>query len=1235
MTRAQAEGEPVEVMSERSETTSVFALPDGTMAAGIASGPVRVRTGGDGTAPEDWAAVDVTLRVGEDGMIRPGAHIGNLEISGGTPSGIGPDEPVTVLSMTNVDGTVSTIGWEGPLPAPRVEGARAVYEDVRQGVDMVIEATATGVEQFFVIQEVPDEALVLPVELSADGADVRSTAEGTIEVRGRDGSVHAHSPEPTMWDAVADVDRVHPVTRPWEPLDAALEPIPAMPEWAAGRAVGETPGSESRRPATPGRVATGDGEAGAGDPRGPAMAEQVEVAREVHQVDRGSVRMDLAPQAAFLNDSATVYPVVIDPEYNLQAYFDTFVQSNSSSDLSASSELLMGSWNGGTTVARSFANFTNNVVAGATVFEARLYLNEHHSYSCQARNWQVWGTGLASTATRWNNQPAWVTHHATSSETRGYSSACPDGYVAAGVTTLLQQAAAAPLGSVFAIGLKAENEADSYAWKRFYSSEAGAGPFVWVRFNTAPATPTALTVSPITTTVGGVAYTSSVTPSLGAAVTDPQGGSLGVYFELLAHGVAVTTGYAEATSGTVAQWTVPAGLVLEGQLYTFRALAFDGEAQSAWSTEQAFVAQRSPSAPTGAGTTSPASPCVTGPGRPVINSETPMLRATVADPDGGNSQARFQVYNASTGALVWDPPLTSPRASGSQHAIVVPAGVLAEGVPFQWRVGGQDLLGSSGPVVACEFVVDLSPPSTPNVVAAATGTQPSVQHDVPLTVAAGEVVEARAWVRTPAGVASGSVCLSAVATGVERSCTPFAANTSWTQVHASLGVSTGQSEIRFEVYQSSGSAQVWLDDVNVTKTSSLANGSLELGATGWTSAAPAVFTVTANPQSAHSGAQFGTVSRPGTAGSVYRDVALPAGSGESVEARVWLRSGVGTATGNACVVGMSGSERLCVPYAVGTTWTQVVVNLGLRTAQSTIRFEINPSGGSQATWFDDVTLAKRELFVNGTFELGAVGWAVVPPANFVVYDIPSIAHSGNRLGATNRPGGTGSIQRDLAVNVSPGEILDAKIWLHAEWGGTATGVVCLWGLTGGPYENACTRYAVPAAYTPVSVSLGVVAAHSLVRFEIYPDGGSPTLWFDDATLTKSSVASSGSFELGGAGWTAVAPATFAVGTTAPHSGVRYGQVARPSTAVYAEDQASGGVGQMGMFELSAGPADISSYRYSFNDDSLNFAAAAGPWPTWIAFTPSRAGPQTLYVQSVDRSGSTSPVRVYRFIVAGS
>ncbi len=84
--------------------------------------------------------------------------------------------------------------------------------------------------------------------------------------------------------------------------------------------------------------------------------------------------------------------------------------------------------------------------------------------------------------------------------------------------------------------------------------------------------------------------------------------------------------------------------------------------------------------------------------------------------------------------------------------------------------------------------------------------------------------------------------------------------------------------------------------------------------------------------------------------------------------------------------------------------------------------------------------------------------------------------------------------------------------------------------------------------------------------------------------------------------------------------------------VYPEDAVSGGVGKNGEFQFSnGGVSDVVSYNYSFNGDGLGSSktvAAGGRVP----FTASAPGSQRLYVQSVDRAGNTSDVRLYRFSV---
>ena len=87
MVQARAQGRAVEDVSQRTVESSTFALPDGSWATGVGSGPVWVprmdRTGGDGSAAADWAPVDLTLVAGRDGLVRPRAQVAGLVLSGG------------------------------------------------------------------------------------------------------------------------------------------------------------------------------------------------------------------------------------------------------------------------------------------------------------------------------------------------------------------------------------------------------------------------------------------------------------------------------------------------------------------------------------------------------------------------------------------------------------------------------------------------------------------------------------------------------------------------------------------------------------------------------------------------------------------------------------------------------------------------------------------------------------------------------------------------------------------------------------------------------------------------------------------------------------------------------------------------------------------------------------------------------------------------------------------------
>ena len=117
--------------------------------------------------------------------------------------------------------------------------------------------------------------------------------------------------------------------------------------------------------------------------------------------------------------------------------------------MSTSAELKLGN-NGSGQVARSFLNYDGAFFHGKTIMSASLSLAESHSWSCTAAAWSAWDAGVASTATRWTAQPTIGAKRATSTETRGYSSACPGGRVSIDMTA---QAKAWAAGTAATVGL--------------------------------------------------------------------------------------------------------------------------------------------------------------------------------------------------------------------------------------------------------------------------------------------------------------------------------------------------------------------------------------------------------------------------------------------------------------------------------------------------------------------------------------------------------------------------------------------------------------------------------------------------------------------------------------------------------------------------------------------------------------------------------------------------------------
>src|SRR5262245_5846553 len=134
---ARQTGQRVEVTSQTTETTRLFAEPTGTMTLELHSTPVRVRRG------PGWASIDTTLRMGPDATIRPAVTLPDLAFSSG---GSGP------FARLSHNGLELDLGWPSPPGSPTIAGNTATYAGVMPGVDLKVQAIPEGFSELLVVK---------------------------------------------------------------------------------------------------------------------------------------------------------------------------------------------------------------------------------------------------------------------------------------------------------------------------------------------------------------------------------------------------------------------------------------------------------------------------------------------------------------------------------------------------------------------------------------------------------------------------------------------------------------------------------------------------------------------------------------------------------------------------------------------------------------------------------------------------------------------------------------------------------------------------------------------------------------------------------------------------------------------------------------------------------------------------------------------------------------------------
>ncbi len=529
-------GEPVEVLSRRTETVVERVKPDGTGVVEIAAYPQRARKK-DGT----WAKLDPTLLANPDGSWSPRASAVDMTFSGG---GLAP----------LVQGKGYGLSWRGALPAPVVAGAVATYPEVLPGVDLVMTALETGFAEVLVVKNAAAARNPALRRLQFDTSAAKwETSAGGLRALDASGKVVLTAPAPLAWDSA---------------MPSSKSMRRAADDWSL------VPGHERSSAVRPGKA---------------ARVAPIEVT-----VAPGS--LTLSP--TLLDDPSLEFPLFIDPtltatggwtminsQFPNQSYW-SFDKTDCSGNYPAGTNCAkVGRAVGYSMVYRSQFQFDTSSLSGKQILPGAVFaIDLLHSASCGAYNW-TWlmrVNAQINSGTTWNNNAgAWAGSATAYHQSESCSTQRKYSEFAGGVLQSELETIAANGWAWATWGLRAEVESDSSDWKKYDALTAK----LVVPVNHVPSVPASLTVDNKPCVTGsGRPFVSTLTPTVRASYADVEGTVTGTvdYARLQPDGsYGAVQSVSKAGLTGIQPIDLPAGLT-EGS-YAVRAKASDATSSSGYS----------------------------------------------------------------------------------------------------------------------------------------------------------------------------------------------------------------------------------------------------------------------------------------------------------------------------------------------------------------------------------------------------------------------------------------------------------------------------------------------------------------------------------------------------------------------------------------------------------------------------------------------------------------------------
>ncbi|MFJ4873260.1 FG-GAP-like repeat-containing protein [Streptomyces sp. NPDC088757] len=613
---ARRTGKQVEVTELRTIRSTTWARPDGLMTKRLYASPIWAKVG------QEWKAIDTTLRRTDKGW-SPAATNTRMVFSDGNKAGraerasraqvsrislvkgyktAAADTGSPLVTLT-VGGTAEIpalheiqLTWPGPVPAPVIDGSRALYPEIFPGADLVLTAEDDGFAQLLVLknrQAAADPHVAqLSYGLSSPTLSFHLDEEsGIVGAEDEDGQEVALSPTPLMWDssgkpAVTDgelgassqptasesVELPASTSAAPDPSASATEDLAddnVDPEAEVLPTATDEPApvlTDAPLPTAPAEPTPAPSQSGSAATlslpllNGPSP----ESRGDVVESDLGEGTWLLAPNLDFLNDPATVYPVFIDPTVKKhtqdwttaysrhpKATFFNGTDFNKGGTHEARVGFESDTWG----TSRSYFNiaFDKNL-QGTRIQKATLRLLETYSWSCSARSMSVHLTGPIDGRTNWKNAPVLTDANLAAvprSFAHGYKTGCRDAYETFDVKAAAQKTADKGK-SLITFGMRARDEKSQFAWKKF-TADGDNAPVLELTYNRPPTNPISHDLGPDfrCTTAPPYVRVGSSSLTFTARSTDKDDNLASLNFALWPTNKWSTTGNMLKTTGTV------------------------------------------------------------------------------------------------------------------------------------------------------------------------------------------------------------------------------------------------------------------------------------------------------------------------------------------------------------------------------------------------------------------------------------------------------------------------------------------------------------------------------------------------------------------------------------------------------------------------------------------------------------------------------------------------------------